>query len=332
VPGRLRPARQRRRASCPTGPGSVAAGAATLQAAIAETYTVSVATPAGHAAGISTPDLVAFDDERDIAPVPLSVFERAPGEPLLRVGAHPHDLRALWHDVGRELALLHANVRGCDDPNGYLDDHSLVADHEELVTALREDGILGEDATVWLDEVLERLRPFRDLSDTYRRFIHGDVTPSNVLVKGGALQRADRLGRCRMERSGHRAAQRAAARRGRGPLGLPIRHANRRRRIRRAAHLVGQDHRRTPNLFRLPRANGAAGSGTPAGPLVELQYSRQRPMRTTPSCGCSAASATICRHPLVPEPSVAATSKTAGLRSYSTRIRYPERATVGTPR
>ncbi|HTW09569.1 MAG TPA: hypothetical protein VME46_18835 [Acidimicrobiales bacterium] len=54
--------------------------------AIADTYTGSVAAPVAHAAGVRTPALVVFDDERDIAPVPLSIFERAAGEPLVHLG------------------------------------------------------------------------------------------------------------------------------------------------------------------------------------------------------------------------------------------------------
>jgi hypothetical protein len=63
--------------------------------AIGDIYTGSVAAPVGAAVGVRTPVLVAFDDERDIAPMPLSVFERASGEPLVDLGAYPQDLGPL---------------------------------------------------------------------------------------------------------------------------------------------------------------------------------------------------------------------------------------------
>lgn len=91
--------------------------------AIADIYTGSLAAPVVAAAGVRTPRLVAFDDHRDIAPVPLSIFERAQGDPLVSLGAHPEDLAPLWMEVGRDLAVLHHGVTVCDDPAGRLDAH-----------------------------------------------------------------------------------------------------------------------------------------------------------------------------------------------------------------
>lgn len=76
--------------------------------AIADAYTGSVAAPVAYAAGVRTPALVAFDDDRDIVAVPYSIFERAPGEPLVLSGAYPQDLGELWADLGRYLALCTA--------------------------------------------------------------------------------------------------------------------------------------------------------------------------------------------------------------------------------
>jgi Ser/Thr protein kinase RdoA (MazF antagonist) len=153
--------------------------------AVADTYTGSVAAPVAHAAGVRTPALVAFDDQRDIAPVPLSVFERAAGEPLLHLGAHPQDMAPLWLALGRDLAVLHGGVTDCDDPHGRLDYHDHLSEHEELVAELRCSGVIGEDAASWLTAVLSRLQPAAQDRDEYRRFVHGDAQPSNVLVADG---------------------------------------------------------------------------------------------------------------------------------------------------
>ena len=126
-----------------------------------------------------------FDDERDIAPVPLSVFERAAGEPLVHLGAHPQDLAPLWLDLGRDLAVLHAGVTVCDDPHGRLDSHDHLSEHEGLVAELSYSGVIGEDAASWLTAVLSRLQPATLERGRYRRFVHGDAQPSNVLIADG---------------------------------------------------------------------------------------------------------------------------------------------------
>jgi aminoglycoside phosphotransferase (APT) family kinase protein len=152
--------------------------------AVADSYTGSVAAPVAHAAGVQTPALVVFDDELDIAPVPLSVFERAAGEPLVHLGAHPQDLAPLWLALGFDLAVLHAGVT-CDDPQGRLDSHDHLSDHEQLLADLRCRGVIGEDAASWLSALLSRLQPAVEDRGRYRRFVHGDAQPSNVLVDDG---------------------------------------------------------------------------------------------------------------------------------------------------
>lgn len=152
--------------------------------AIADAYTGSVAAPVAYAAGVRTPALVAFDDDRDIVAVPYSIFERAPGEPLVLTGAYPQDLGELWADLGRDLALLHSSVRVCDDPGGRLDHHVSPGEHQQLVEDLRHSGVIGDEATSWLTVVLSRLQPATQGRHLYRRFVHGDAQPSNVLTLG----------------------------------------------------------------------------------------------------------------------------------------------------
>src|SRR5687768_6229527 len=89
--------------------------------AIGDTLTESVAAPIAHRAGVRTPRLVAFDDDRDILAVPYTVFERWNGAGLVQLG-DAADRVALWHAVGHDLATLHRGVVDCPDPNGWLDD------------------------------------------------------------------------------------------------------------------------------------------------------------------------------------------------------------------
>jgi hygromycin-B 7''-O-kinase len=151
--------------------------------ALADAYTGSVAAPAAVSAGVSAPRLVVFDESCDLVPVPYSIVERMHAEPLsVRLDADPLTHRPIWHELGRQLATLHANVTAVPDPHGYLDPHGRTHDPEQLLTGLERDGYLGDEAAPWVRDVLGRLRPSVPPPDTFRRFIHGDVTGTNVLV------------------------------------------------------------------------------------------------------------------------------------------------------
>jgi Ser/Thr protein kinase RdoA (MazF antagonist) len=151
--------------------------------ALADAYTGSVAAPAAVRAGVSTPQLVVFDESLDIVPVPFSIFERIHAEPLSGiVGAAPQDHSPIWHELGRQLATLHANATEVDDPHGYLDPHHRLHDPEPLLNDLERNGYLGNEAAPWVRDALRRLGAAVTPPDMFRRFIHGDVTPTNVLV------------------------------------------------------------------------------------------------------------------------------------------------------
>jgi aminoglycoside phosphotransferase (APT) family kinase protein len=137
---------------------------------------------------VATPRLVVFDETRDIVPVPFSIFERAHAEPLSGVlGAVPQLHEAIWQELGRQLATLHANVTAVADPHGYLDPHPRLHDADPLLDELERDGYLGNEAAPWVRDVLHRLRPAVPPPGTFRRFLHGDVTATNVLVRDDAF-------------------------------------------------------------------------------------------------------------------------------------------------
>lgn len=152
--------------------------------AIADAYTGSVASPAAVAAGVATPRLVVFDETCDIVPTPFSIFERVHGEPLSRrLDANPQKYWPIWRELGRQLAILHANVTAVPDPHDRLDPHRRVQDPKPLLDDLERDGYLGNEAAPWVRDALERLRPAVPPPSTYRRFLHGDVTATNVLIR-----------------------------------------------------------------------------------------------------------------------------------------------------
>ena len=156
--------------------------------AIEDTYTESVAAPVAHAAGVRTPLLHAFDDDRDIVEVPFTIFERWRGAGLTLIGATASDQPELWRALGGDLATLHLNVVECRDPNGWLDDAGRDVNADELLESAVAEGAINADNAKTLAGWFNQLQP-AVVDASYRR--------------------------------------------------LPRRFADRRRRHRRGAHLVG---------------------------------------------------------------------------------------------
>lgn len=66
-----------------------------------------VAIPVARAAGVRTPDLVAFDDSCDIIDVPYAIVERVYGSDLSRLAHDDARLPDLFRQLGVQLATLH---------------------------------------------------------------------------------------------------------------------------------------------------------------------------------------------------------------------------------
>lgn len=144
----------------------------------------ALAVPAARAAGVRTPDLLAFDVSLDLLPVPYTIYERVHGETLGLLDHEPGDSPAAWRELGRDLALLHTHVaaqgpiaeveiEGLPDPRSWLDQIA----QEGYFTSMEARWLLG-----WLD----RLAPAA-LASTPRCFLHGDIQTTNMLVRAGSL-------------------------------------------------------------------------------------------------------------------------------------------------
>ena len=151
---------------------------------------------AARAVGVSTPRLLALDDEGDLLPVPFSLHERVRGGTLVRLGGSPVADGA-WRAVGRDLARLHDGV----SRSGPLAGLRAFAQTPEVdprpwVVALGESGLLSPPTARWLGELLDTLTSAA-LAPVPQRFCHGDVNAANVLVAphaAGFLALIDWLG------------------------------------------------------------------------------------------------------------------------------------------
>lgn len=147
----------------------------------AQAHREAVAIPAAVAAGVRTPRLIAFDDAKDILPVPYLIVERVPGVNLESLGIDPPGLPRVWHELGRDLARLHLEVAPAglagpptDTPDGFADPRILVGQRVA-------DGWISPVEARWLGRWLDRLAPLAT-HPVPRRFVHADVQMSNVLV------------------------------------------------------------------------------------------------------------------------------------------------------
>jgi aminoglycoside phosphotransferase (APT) family kinase protein len=141
----------------------------------------AAAIPAARAAGVQTPRLVAYDDRRDLLPVPYSIVERVAGEPLERLEREPAETPEVWRALGRDFARLHTGV----GPDGPLDPPataSTLPDPRPLVEKRVADGWFTRLEARWLLAWLDRLAPAA-LQPMPQRFLHGDAQAMNVLVR-----------------------------------------------------------------------------------------------------------------------------------------------------
>jgi aminoglycoside phosphotransferase (APT) family kinase protein len=148
-------------------------------------YTEAIAVPAARAAGVRTPRIVAFDDRRDLLPVPYAVYERVPGAPLSALGREPATVPQVWRELGHDLALLHTGVSP-DGPAGQLRGNGEDPDPRPWIADFARAGYLTADEARRLLGWLDRLAP-QAQAPVPPRFSHGDVNAANILVDPATL-------------------------------------------------------------------------------------------------------------------------------------------------
>ena len=135
--------------------------------------------PVGRALGVTTPEMIAFDDTLDVLPVPFSIVRRIRrAEPLDRHRAG----ETTWRAVGREIALVH-QVRDADAVPVPLRSfrQSPEVDPRPWVDELRARVVLTDRDARWLRDLLDALAP-HVLTDVPLTLCHGDINAANVMV------------------------------------------------------------------------------------------------------------------------------------------------------
>ncbi|MEV0266125.1 aminoglycoside phosphotransferase family protein [Streptomyces sp. NPDC050617] len=153
------------------------------RAAVADLRKEAEVIPVARAAGVLTPEVVAFDEaDGSGSGVPHMVLRRAPGRDMSVLGLPESAERNVLRQVGRELAKLHlhAPYRACGELPGVPVDDVPEAPRP-LIARLLDGGWLDPGAARWLTDWLERLA-VRLPADPPRVLVHGDVAPQNLLV------------------------------------------------------------------------------------------------------------------------------------------------------
>jgi Ser/Thr protein kinase RdoA (MazF antagonist) len=115
---------------------------------LSDAYTESVAAPVARAAGVQTPQLIAFDDSRRLVNRPFSLWERVHGETLGVFETDPAKMPNTWTALGRQLGLLHTAIKDCPDPNHYLDEQTREMGHREYLKQLADRHNLFSDCRI----------------------------------------------------------------------------------------------------------------------------------------------------------------------------------------
>jgi hygromycin-B 7''-O-kinase len=140
--------------------------------------------PLVRAAGLRTPELIVYDDERDIVPRPYTIYRRAPGVLLGNLEVPVESLSSLYQEIGIELAALHkiSPPKGIRLRRANWEAWNVM---RQLKSAIEDNLLSGEEAREierWLDFVA----PLFGEPET-GTLIHKDIHPWNLMVDPGTF-------------------------------------------------------------------------------------------------------------------------------------------------
>jgi aminoglycoside phosphotransferase (APT) family kinase protein len=137
----------------------------------------AIVIPAAIRAGVRTPELVSFEDGCECFDGPYMVVRRAAGvAPGLPDDPADQRWRAAYRELGGQLAALHQGIEALPEVPA-----DTATDPRPDVVALAEAGFLSADLADWLVGWFDRLEK-RIPDAPLARLIHGDASPTNLLV------------------------------------------------------------------------------------------------------------------------------------------------------
>jgi len=139
----------------------------------------AVVVPLVRAAGLRSPELIVFDDSREIVPRPYTIYRRADGVLLGSLDIDPTPLEHLYREIGRQLSLLHkvAPPSEIQEPQTQWDAWST---RKQIVRAADE-GYLPANDVEEIDAFLSVIEHKLEVRKT-DSLIHKDIHPWNLMV------------------------------------------------------------------------------------------------------------------------------------------------------
>ncbi len=144
----------------------------------------SIALPMAKTAGVSVPDLIAFDDSQKILDVPFMVQTRIHGRTLGLLSLEPESTPQTWQQLGQDLARLHTGIAVTNENKAMIEPP--MTDPRALANDLAEQGWITTSEATWLHSQLEPLASA--LENIPARFRHGDLQTTNIMVQHNSLK------------------------------------------------------------------------------------------------------------------------------------------------
>lgn len=140
-----------------------------------DAFTEAIAAPLAKLNGIKTPKLICFDDSHTIINKTYSIWERIHGITLGEADDYM-DYCNTWKEIGSELGKLHANIKSCEDPKGWLDSPDRNYTKDGMLQCLMN----KDSKSLYLQELIEN--KYTDKTFSYEKcFVHGDTNEFNFL-------------------------------------------------------------------------------------------------------------------------------------------------------
>ena len=148
--------------------------------ALRDAKTESIAAPIAYAAGVLTPQLIAYDDSRTLIDAPYTIWERVHGETLGLLAVDPSTVPNTWREVGRQMGRLHTQVTPFEDANNDLHAPSRNLRLRSLLEKALSSGLLAKDVADDISELIDQLQNavHENISTC---FLHSDIHDMNIM-------------------------------------------------------------------------------------------------------------------------------------------------------